>query len=112
MRLLLTSKRVRPTGIFAHHDLMALGAMTVAEELRMSCPRDVSIIGYHDVLNLERLVPALTTIRQPLEEAGRAASDMVLDLLNSSTRQPPSRRLAPTLVVRQSTGPPPEVRKP
>ena len=112
MRLLLTSKRVRPTGIFAHHDLMALGAMTVAEEHGMSCPRDISIIGYHDVLNLERLVPALTTIRQPLEEAGRAASDMVLDLLNSSTRQPPSRRLAPTLVVRQSTGPPPEVRKP
>ena len=108
MRLLLDRKRARPTGIFAHHDLMALGALTLAEERGISCPADISIVGYHDLPNLERLVPALTTIRQPLEEAGRAASDMVLHILNSATRQPPSRRLAPTLVVRQSTGPAPE----
>jgi len=108
MRVVLDSKRARPTGIFAHHDLMALGALTLAEERGLNCPRDLSIIGYHDLPNLERLVPALTTIRQPLEEAGRAASDMVLHILNSPSRQPRSRRLAPTLVVRQSTGPAPE----
>src|SRR3989442_8940611 len=85
MRLLLDGKRARPTGIFAHHDLMALGALTVAEERGLNCPRDLSIIGYHDLPSLERLVPALTTIRQPLEEAGRAASDMVLHMLQSST---------------------------
>jgi len=110
MGLLLDGKRARPTGIFAHHDLMALGALTVAEERDLNCPRDLSIIGYHDLPSVERLVPALTTIRQPLEEAGRAASEMVLHMLNSSTSQPASRRLAPTLMVRQSTGPPPEVR--
>ena len=110
MGLLLDGKRARPTGIFAHHDLMALGALTVAEERGLNCPRDLSIIGYHDLPSVERLVPALTTIRQPLEEAGRAASEMVLHMLNSSTSQPASRRLAPTLMVRQSTGPPPEVR--
>jgi LacI family transcriptional regulator len=110
MGLLLDGKRSRPTGIFAHHDLMALGALTVAEERGLKCPRDLSVVGYHDLPNVERVVPPLTTIRQPLEEAGRIASDMLLEILNSSKRLSPSRRLAPTLVVRQSTGPPPDIR--
>jgi LacI family transcriptional regulator len=110
MRLLLDGRQARPTGIFAHHDLMALGALTVAEERGLNCPRDLSIVGYNDLPNVERVVPPLTTIRQPLEEAGHVASDMLLEMLNSSNHQPPSRRLAPILVVRQSTGPAPDIR--
>jgi LacI family transcriptional regulator len=108
MRELLEKKGPRPTGIFTHHDLMAFGALTVAEERGLTCPRDLSIIGYHDLPYDDRIVPPLTSIHQPREELGRIAAEMLVTVLNSPGRPPAPRRMVPTLVVRQSTGPPPQ----
>jgi LacI family transcriptional regulator len=110
MRQLLDSKRALPTGIFAHHDLMAFGALSVAEERGLVCPRDFSIVGYADLPNLERMVPPLTSISLPREELGRLTAEVMVELLASPARPPASRKLAPTLVVRQSTGPPRDFR--
>jgi LacI family transcriptional regulator len=110
MRQLLDSKRPLPTGIFAHHDLMALGAMSAAEERGLACPRDFSMVGYNDLPNVERMVPPLTSIRLPREELGGLAAEFMVKMLSSAERPPASRRLAPTLVVRQSTGPPRDFR--
>lgn len=108
MRELLDKNGVRPTGIFAHHDLMAFGALTVAEERGLSCPRDLSIVGYHNLPYDDRIVPPLTSIQQPREELGRIAAEILVAILKAPGRPPAPRRLAPTLVVRKSTGPPPE----
>jgi len=110
MGQLLDSKRPLPTGIFAHHDLMALGAISVAEERGLACPRDFSIVGYADLPNVERMVPPLTSISLAREELGRLTADVMVELLSSAGRPPASRKLAPTLVVRQSTGPPRDFR--
>jgi LacI family transcriptional regulator len=110
MRQLLEGKRAPPTGIFAHHDLMAFGALNAAEERGLVCPRDLSVIGYHDLPHVERVEPALTSIRQPREELGRLAAEMLVQMLNAPDRIPESRRLAPMLVVRKSTGPARDIR--
>jgi len=108
MRKLLDSKGPRPTGIFTHHDLMAFGALTVAEERGLMCPRDLSIVGYHDLPHVDRIVPPLTSIQQEREELGRIAAELLVQLLASPNRPPAARKLAPTLVVRRSTGPAPD----
>lgn len=108
MHELLDSKGARPTGIFAHHDLMAFGALTAAEERGLTCPRDLSMIGYHNLPHDDRIVPPLTSIGQPREELGRIAAEMLVAMLTSPGRPPAPRRLAPELVVRRSTGPAPE----
>ena len=105
MRQLLDGGRALPTGIFAHHDFMAFGALTVAEERGLMSPRDLSIIGYHDLPLVERTAPPLTSIRVAHEELGRIAAEMTVQMLTSPDRVPASRRLAPTLVVRESTAP-------
>jgi LacI family transcriptional regulator, galactose operon repressor len=105
MRLLLDRTRAVPTAIFAHHDLLALGALTVMRERGLECPRDISLVGYHDLPQVDRVTPALTTIRQPAEELGRIAAEMTVAFLSSPGQPPPSRSLAPTLVVRESTAP-------
>jgi LacI family transcriptional regulator len=110
MRQLLDRKGAHPTGIFTHHDLMAFGALTAAEERGLSCPRDLSMIGYNDLPHNDRIVPPLTSIRPPREEIGRIAAEFMVKMLASPERPPAARRLAPTLVVRQSTGPPPDIR--
>jgi LacI family transcriptional regulator len=110
MRELLDKKGARATGIFAHHDLMAFGALTAAEERGLSCPKDLSMIGYHDLPHDDRIVPPLTSIHQPREELGRIAAEILVAILRSPGRPPAPRRIAPTLVVRRSTGPAPDIR--
>jgi LacI family transcriptional regulator len=105
MSQLLDSGRELPTGIFTHNDLMAFGALTLAEERGLKAPRDLSIIGFHDLPLLERTSPPLTSIRVQHEEMGRIAAEMTVQMLTSPGRVPPSRRLVPTLVVRESTAP-------
>ncbi len=106
MRELLDKKGARPTGIFAHHDLMAFGALTAAEERGLSCPKDLSMVGYHNLPHDDRIVPPLTSILQPREELGRIAAQILIGMLDSPGPPPTPRRMAPTLVVRKSTGPP------
>jgi LacI family transcriptional regulator len=107
MRELLDKKGEPATGIFAHHDLTAFGALTAAEERGLNCPRDLSIVGYHDLPHVNRIVPPLTSIRQPREELGRIAAEILVAVLTNPSRPPAPRMVQPTLVVRKSTGPPP-----
>ena len=107
MRELLDKKGVRPTGIFAHHDLTAFGALTVAEERGLKCPRDLSIVGYHNLAHDDRIAPPLTSIGQPREELGRTAAEILIAVLTKPDRTPATRLVRPSLVVRKSTGPPP-----
>jgi LacI family transcriptional regulator len=104
MHRLLDSKRPLPTAVFAHNDLMAIGALAALKERGLSCPGDISVVGYHDLPQVDRISPPLTTVRQPQEELGRTAAEMTIGLLNG---QRPSQwhRLAPTLIVRESTAP-------
>ena len=105
MRLLLDRSRSVPTAVFAHHDLMALGALTAMRERGLECPKDISLVGFHDLPQVDRVTPPLTTVRQPGEELGRIAAEMTVAMLNSPAQPPSSRSLAPTLIVRQSTAP-------
>ncbi|HVS50332.1 MAG TPA: LacI family DNA-binding transcriptional regulator [Candidatus Dormibacteraeota bacterium] len=106
MNLLLDTARPLPSAIFAHNDLMALGALAVMRQRGISCPEQISVIGYNDSPQVDRVQPALTTVRQPAEEIGRMAAEMTVALLESPRHPPPSRSLRPTLVVRESTAVP------
>jgi LacI family transcriptional regulator len=104
MHRVLDSKRPLPTAVFAHNDLMAIGALTALKERGLRCPGDISLVGYHDLPQVDRISPPLTTVRQPQEELGRTAAEMTIGLLNGE-RAPQWHRLAPTLIVRKSTAP-------
>jgi len=105
MRLALDQNRSRPpTGVFAHNDVMAIGAI---EELRargLRCPDDVSIVGYDDAPLVAHLEPPLSTVRIPAEEIGRRAGEMVLELIDG--RSPESASIPAVFVARGSSAPP------
>ena len=87
-------------GIVASSDLIALGALRALRQAGMSVPRDVSVVGYDDMLLARLSTPALTTIRQDTQEAGRILVQHVLD--SDPDNQP---LLLPTdLIVRESCG--------
>ena len=66
-----------PTMIFAAN-LSAFGAIAAAHELGMRVPEDVSVIGFDDVPMASQVYPPLTTIRQPLQQMGRSAVNILL----------------------------------
>lgn len=93
-----------PDAIVSANDLTAIG---VALELRaagVALPRQVAITGYDDIGFAEVSYPALTTIRQPVDEVGTAAVGLLLDRLRGEEPDARAVRLQPRLVVRDSTG--------
>jgi LacI family transcriptional regulator len=95
-----------PTAIFAFNDEMALGAMQLARERGLRLPRDLSIVGFDDLEKAAIVVPALTTVRQPLAEMGRVAVSLLTRLLDNQRVEGLNLELATRLVVRESTAPP------
>lgn len=95
-----------PTAIFAANDVMAFGVMEAIRECNLRIPEDVSVIGFDDIPEASRVHPPLTTIQQPLEEMGRLATRMLLELLRDPGIGSRRVELPTKLIVRQSCQPP------
>jgi LacI family transcriptional regulator len=104
---LLTHTAELPTAIFAHNDTIAIGALAVLREHGVTCPDDVSLMGYNDVPLTGHVDPPLTTIRLPGYELGRLAAELVISPSGGADAVAGTVQLAPEVVVRASTGPPP-----
>ena len=93
----------RPTALFACSDEMALGAYRAAGSLGLRVPDDLSIVGFDDLPESAWVTPALTTVRQPIEEMASAAMRMLLRLRAGESPGTAREELATELVVRAST---------
>jgi LacI family transcriptional regulator len=93
----------RPTAVFAANDLTAIRMIEVANELGLSVPGDLSVIGFDDVPDASQFRTPLTTIAQPLYQMGCTAMEMLLQLLVGVELEPSHLTLATSLVVREST---------
>jgi len=93
-----------PTAIFAASDTQALGVIEAVTTSGLAVPGDVSVVGFDD-LEIAAYV-GLTTVRQPLYESGRKATQLMVDLIGRR-QQPGIEELLPLeLVVRTTTAPP------
>jgi LacI family transcriptional regulator len=97
----------RPTAIFAANDLSAIQTMHVARSLGLAIPGDVSVIGFDNIPESALMAPPLTTIDQSIQEMGRRAVELLIDLIEGTLEQPDQITLPTRLVVRQSSGPVP-----
>lgn len=96
------------TAIICMSDPIALGAIRAARRAGFRVPEDVSIVGFDDSALMNAVDPPLTTIRQPIEPMGRMIIDLLVGLMSGGTLEPQEYLFEPELVVRGSTGPPPQ----
>jgi len=96
----------RPTAILASNDEMAFGAMEAARVNGLRIPDDISVVGFDDIPQASAVHPPLTTVRQPLHEMGRTATQMLLQLIADPQLQVGRVALPTELVERQSCCPP------
>ncbi|MFC4113175.1 LacI family DNA-binding transcriptional regulator [Nonomuraea zeae] len=94
------------TAVVAGNDLIALGCYDVFAERGLSCPDDLSVIGFNDMPFLDKLRPPLTTVAVPHHELGAEAARMLLDCIGEPERPARSLLLPVSLIVRGSTAPP------
>ena len=97
------------TAVMAFDDLTAFGAIRALSRAGLKTPDDCSVIGFDDVFPAALSVPALTTVRQPMEALGSTAVGIVVEGINAAAEdrefKPQNRKLVPELVVRESTLP-------
>lgn len=94
-----------PTAIFAANDLSAFGAIAAIRESGLRVPDDISVLGFDDIPASSQFYPALTTVRQPLQQMSRSAVNTLLALIAGIAPASPQVTLPTELVVRASTAP-------
>ena len=96
----------RPTALFCLSDSIAYGALHGCRELGLSVPGDISLVGFDDHPLSRLIAPPLTSVNWSIDRTARAAVGFLVDHLAG---EPGERRtvIAPSLVVRDSSGPAP-----
>ena len=99
----LLSAADRPTAIIYDNDIMAVAGLSVAQEMGLSVPADLSIVAWDDSLLCRVVHPPLTALSRDIPAYGTHAAQQLLELLANGvvgTRQDPTAHLVP----RGSTG--------
>jgi len=96
-----------PTGVVCFNDTVAMTVWSIAEQLGMSVPDDLSIVGFDNENAAENWPRLLTTIEPRMVEIGRTAARRLVRLADSD--EPIEAQVVcvqPKLIVRQSSAPP------
>jgi len=94
------------TAVWAFNDISAIGAIRALHEAGLRVPQDVSVLGFDDIYSAAYHTPALSTVRQPLDQMGRLAAEVLLEKIRTPEIRgwDRERRVEPELVARESTG--------
>jgi DNA-binding LacI/PurR family transcriptional regulator len=93
------------TAIFAANDQMALGLVRGLADRGLRVPGDISVVGFDDLPDAKHYCPPLTTVRQDFAALGSLALASTIAAIDGA-QGPEHAMIAPTLIVRASTGPP------
>lgn len=95
-----------PTAIFCGNDMTAIAAIKRMNELGISIPQDISVIGVDNIDFAQYISPMLTTVGIPKEEMGQTAVRTLVDRINKQHRLPMRILLPHKLIIRESTSKP------
>jgi len=104
----LLKRKHPPTAIFTANDDMAAGVIRVADRLGIDVPGQLSVAGFDDIALARQIYPALTTIRQPLDEMAERAATMLIQGKSEDDSAKGTEIVPATIQIRESTGPAPD----
>lgn len=94
----------RPSGVFCANDLVALGLLQEVVRRGLRVPQDVAIVGYDDIDFAAAAVVPLSSIRQPREQLGRAAAELLFEEVDDADGHRHRQVIfEPELVARESS---------
>jgi LacI family transcriptional regulator len=102
-RIAGTASKGRATAAFCANDLLALGLLQHCVSLGIRVPEDLAIVGYDDIIFAAAAAVPLTSVRQPRQQLGRTAAQLLLDEAGNPQHEHQQVLFTPELVVRAST---------
>jgi LacI family transcriptional regulator len=93
-----------PRAIACANDQTALGVVYALMQHGLDVPRDVAVTGFDDIPVARHLRPQLTTVRQPIQELGATAFEVLHSMINDAGHAPRDIVLPTRLVPRESCG--------
>src|SRR5246127_636717 len=103
----LLQRKKKFTAMMTFDDLTALGAIRALTKAGVKVPEQCSVTGFDDVALSSLAVPALTTVRQPMEAMGGLAVNIVMEGINAALEKREwnvvNQKMNPELVIRDST---------
>jgi LacI family transcriptional regulator len=97
-------QNVQLDAIFAGDDESAYGALQVLQRWGKRVPGEIALAGFDDIYFAQYLSPPLTTVRAPIEMAGRLATERLLSIVDGGETTAPEILLPTELVIRESCG--------
>jgi LacI family transcriptional regulator len=101
-----------PRAIACANDQTALGVVYALMQHGLDVPGDVAVTGFDDIPVARHLRPQLTTVRQPIQELGATAFEVLYSMINDAGHAPRNIVLPTRLVARESCGCRPDVATP
>ena len=102
--LQLANLNDRPTAVFSYSDPAAIGAMKAFHQQGMSVPNDIAVVGFDDMDFAQYFEPSLTSIHKSRVDMGKAAAQMLIDVLDGKKLENRTVSLKTHLVIRESCG--------
>jgi LacI family transcriptional regulator len=99
----LLSSASPPTAVFASNDPMAMGVLSAAHEMGFDVPGELSVAGFDDTPLARHAWPPLTTVRQPIAEVARLATEELMKRMQGRSDCDSHHCLKAELVCRGST---------
>lgn len=96
-------ERTRPTAIVAVTDVLAIGAMRAIQESGLRVGADIGVTGFDDTPLAQYLTPGLSSVRQPIWQAGQNVIDLLVHCLEQEPLAQTRVVLNPELVIRPSS---------
>lgn len=99
---MIQSARKLPRALLCFNDDLAIGAIRALREEKILVPQEVAVVGFDGIERGKYVNPPLTTVRQPLEQMGRAMVEVAMGLVRGELTRPVQVKFDQQLVIRQS----------
>ena len=106
----MLAKRTDMTAVIAINDFTAMGVMKSLNEHKIRIPQDISVVSYDNTYMAQMAVPSLTSIDYNYEEYGRKLIDTSIAMIEGRKKDT-LRMVTPSLIVRESSGPVPRIKR-
>jgi LacI family transcriptional regulator len=102
----LLGRKNPPTAFFCTNNLVMRHTLNALTTLNARIPEQIAILGFDDFEMADILKPPMTVVRQPTDELGRVAAELLFSRLSDTAQNNRAKRivLPVELVIRKSCG--------
>ncbi len=92
----------RPRAVFCIGDILAANVLRICQGLGLSVPEEVAVVGATGLPLAEHTTPPLTVLAQPMQEMGREAAALLLEMIRTGQTSLPGRYVPSPMIGRES----------